>query len=190
MLRRLRTFIAVEISAEIQAAAQKLVCKLAAVDADVKWVEPSNYHFTMKFLGDVPMDEIYEVCAAVERATAQNPAFELSVYGVGAFPEVERPRTLWVGVDLGAEEMVQLAESIESELHELGYPRERRRFRPHLSLGRVRRQTPQIAALSREIAACAEVDLGALFVDAATVFTSKLGREGPKYEAIGHGELA
>ncbi len=190
MKQRVRTFVAVETSEAVRAAAAKLIRKFARCDANVRWVEPENMHLTLKFLGDVDALEIPDVCRAVEQAVAEVPGFSFNVAGAGAFPKIERPRTLWLGVTSGAEELIELNKQIEKGLKTLGYPPDNRRFSPHLTLGRVKRTGPELDELSELITSLADHPVGTTAVDEVTVFSSELTREGPVYQALSHAALA
>jgi RNA 2',3'-cyclic 3'-phosphodiesterase len=186
----LRTFIAVEIAPNIRSSAQRLIERLRISQAKVKWIEPENLHFTLKFLGDVPAAEINDVCRAVEKAAAPFTPFELVAKGCGAFPSPARPRTVWMGVNDGAEPMELLVQAIERSLEPLGFAREHRRFTPHLTLGRVR-EGPAVGLLQLAdlITKLAEFDAGSMIIDEVTVFSSTLSRGGAKYEALSRIEL-
>ncbi len=189
MKQRIRTFVAVEISPAVRQAAAEVVGELATGAADVKWVEPENLHLTLKFLGDVNSREIPDVCRKVQQAAAPRQPFPLVVRGAGAFPSVARPRTIWLGVKEGSDEITTLTERLESALAELGFGRESRRFHPHLTLGRVRRGGPGLAALSENLQALAEWEVGRFAVDQLVVFSSQLSRSGPIHEALARAPL-
>jgi len=189
MSQRVRTFVAVEAPPELQSRAGELINRLRAVDAKVKWVEPRNLHWTLKFLGNVEMVEIPDVCAAVEEATRQIGSFDLEARGAGAFPTLRNPRTIWMGVGEGSEQMVELHGAIERSLSKLGFREEGRRFRPHITLGRVRDGGSAPTELAKLLEANADFDGGLSTVFDVAVFSSVLGREGPTYEALGHLDL-
>lgn len=188
MKKTLRTFVAVEISKPIRAQAAELIAALDGTAADVKWVETHNLHLTLKFLGDVHQREVAEVCRAVQQATGELAAFELEVLGAGAFPNLDRPRTVWLGAGMGAEEMVILHDRIEAELAELGYREEHRRFQPHLTIGRVRGGMG-IIELGELVKQHADFPAGMMKVEKVTVFSSKPTSAGPIYESIGTARL-
>lgn len=190
MKQRVRTFVAVEISEAVRSAAGKIIRQLAKCDANVRWVEPENMHLTLKFLGEVGSLELPDVCRAVEEAVAEVPGFTFDVGGVGAFPKVDRPRTIWLGVTSGIEELSELHKAIENTLYKLGYPPENRRFSPHLTLGRVKHAGPELAELSERISSLADQRAGTAAVDEVTVFSSELTREGPVYQPLSHAPLA
>jgi 2'-5' RNA ligase len=189
MPQRVRTFVAVEAPPEVQSRATELIHRLRAVDANVKWVEPHNLHWTLKFLGNVDMVEIPDVCAAVEAATRQFAPFDLEARGAGAFPNLRNPRTIWLGVGEGVEEMVALHGAVERELAKLGFREEGRRFRPHITLGRVREGGAPPGELTKLLENNAEFDGRLSTVFDVTVFSSSLRRDGPTYEALGHLDL-
>jgi 2'-5' RNA ligase len=184
MKSTVRTFIAVEIEEDVRRAAAKLVEELRAAGAEVSWVAPHNMHLTVKFLGDVAAEQIPGVCQTVARAVADIASFDLEVRGVGAFPNTARPRTIWVGTRAGEAQLASLADRLEAALTQLGFARERRPFRGHLTLGRVRRPGPALAALTPMLNQRAELEFGRSRVHEVVVFSSQLARGGSIYEAL------
>ena len=189
MKQTLRTFVAVEITSAVRSAAEGLIDRLRAVGADVKWVEPQNLHLTLKFLGDVRTSDTAQVCKAVAEGAAEVEPFAIEVRGAGAFPHARRPRTLWVGVGEGETEMVDLHQHVETALAQLGYPKEHRRFHPHLTIGRVRRGGPAVAELGAALDRQRDFAAGRVAVSRLAIFSSRLQRDGPVYEALAHAEL-
>lgn len=189
MTQTFRTFVAIELEEAIRQRVASLIQKLAWVPADVKWVEPHNLHLTLKFLGDVEQGQIARVCEAVARAAAEVPAFEFELRSTGAFPNLGRPRTIWVGAGEGQQAVAELARYIEKALEPLGYPREGRRFQAHLTIGRVRRGGPALAELADRLQALNDVELGRTAVEQVVVFSSRLSVSGPTYEALGRAAL-
>ena len=116
MAQTYRTFIAVEISPGIADQAARLIGRLSRTGAKVKWVDPGNLHLTLNFLGDVEALLIPDICKAVSAAVADIDGFDLELAGVGAFPNVAKPRTIWLGAQKGEEEMVVLRDAIEAAL--------------------------------------------------------------------------
>jgi 2'-5' RNA ligase len=184
MSRPLRTFVAVAVSHEVRIRARQLVDALSCTAAKVRWVEPENLHYSLKFLGDVELLEIPRVCEAVTRAALDLPPFEIIARGAGAFPDVARPRTIWLGVADGSQQMIELNEAIERELAPLGFRREQRRFRPHLTIGRVRGGPAGLGELGQLVQQHADFVGGVVSVDEVVVFSSELGRDGPTYEPL------
>lgn len=190
MAKRVRTFIAVEVPLEVMSRAIQVSERLQIAQAKVSWVKADNLHLTLKFLGDVPDNELNDVCAAVKAAAATLSAFEAMIRGVGAFPNVRRPRTIWLGVEKGRDQLIELFEAIEDHLHPLGFRRDGRRFRPHLTIGRVRSITAANEELAELIQKRAETEFGMIIVDEITVFSSLLTPQGAVHHPLGHGPLA
>ena len=142
-MQPLRTFVAVEISPEVRSSALRLIERLKVAPAKVTWTKAANLHYTLKFLGDVAAERTNEICRAVQEAVGPFSPFEIVAQGVGAFPAVSHPRTLWLGVSDGAEQMELLFQAVERLLEPLGFPKEHRRFTGHVTLGRVRESGPR-----------------------------------------------
>jgi 2'-5' RNA ligase len=184
-----RTFVAVEIPLEVKEHARRLIEALRGTPAKVKWVGPDAMHWTLKFLGDVDMLETPKICQAVARAVEPMAPFDVEARGAGAFPDLRRPRTVWIGMGQGSEPMVDMHDRIERELAGLGYRPEGRRFRPHLTIGRVRNSPQGIEELGRLIQEHADFETGLSTVYEVVVFASELGPDGPTHEPLGHAEL-
>ncbi len=185
----IRTFVAVEIGEAIRRAAVALIEELRAASAEVSWVAPHNMHLTVKFLGDVAAERVPQVSAAVAEAVAEAPSFDLEVCGVGAFPNVSRPRTIWIGTGAGEAQLADLAGRIDKALTKLGFAREGRDFRGHLTLGRVRRPSPGLTAVSQMLREQSGLEFGRTTVREVIVFSSQLQRGGPIYNAMSRATL-
>ncbi len=186
-MQLLRTFVAVEISPEVRSSALRLIERLKVAPAKVTWTKGANLHYTLKFLGDVAAERTNDICRAVQESVGPFTPFEIVAQGVGAFPAVSHPRTLWLGVSDGAEQMELVFQAVERLLEPLGFPKEHRRFTGHVTLGRVRESSRGgLEELSGLLKKHAEFDAGAMTVDSVTVFSSTLGREGPTYEVLSH----
>jgi len=134
----IRTFIAINMTNEIKESLNKIQTQLKKANADVKWVSSDGMHITLKFLGNVVIGQLEGVYQMVLEATAELNPFLLSLASLGAFPNLLSPKVVWVGVNKGKEECVNLAKRIDGNLHRLGFPVEQRDFVPHLTLGRVK----------------------------------------------------
>ena len=188
MQRWVRTFVAIEASGDICGRAVKLVDRLKSAPAKARWTDPP-LHFTLKFLGDVEILQIPEVCQIVADAVQDLRAFDLEVQGVGAFPDPSRPRTVWIGTGSGTDEMVEVHQRLDEALGEAGFRTEGRRFRPHLTIGRVRRSPEGVEELAALIENESGFNAGIMRVDELLVFSSRLERSEPVYEVLGRAEL-
>jgi RNA 2',3'-cyclic 3'-phosphodiesterase len=189
---RIRTFIAVEMSPRVIGRADVLIDKLRVAGADVTWVRPQQMHLTLKFLGDVPDTETPDICRVVKEIAGQFEPFEIIFRGAGAFPNAREPRTLWIGIDDGGEELKRLQAELDEALKtKLGYAKERRGFHPHLTIGRVKRMDNESGDhLRRLLEENAHFDADLAIVDEVVTFASFLGRQGPTHEPLHHAELS
>ena len=134
----IRTFVCLEIPETIRERIAELQSSLKQIDAHVSWVKPANIHLTLKFLGDVSPSRIARVCEAVERAAGSSSPFEVEVNGSGCFPSPRNPRVLWIGLGDLPHQLRRLHMALEDDLAREGFPREEKRFAPHLTIGRIR----------------------------------------------------
>src|SRR5690606_8650349 len=134
---RVRLFFAVKLPADEQEQLHDATARLRATDLPVRWVPPEHLHVTLKFLGTVAEPLVAAVQDAGARAAAGLAPFDARLGGIGAFPNVRRPRVVWVGVR-DAEPLLRLHAALEQALAPLGFAPEDRAFQPHVTLGRVR----------------------------------------------------
>jgi 2'-5' RNA ligase len=188
-MKRLRTFIAVDLGKPIRERLVSLQERLAGTGAPVKWVETPNLHVTLLFLGEVDQRDVPAVCqAAADVCTGQAP-FTLAVEGVSCFGDPRRPRTLWVGVESGAAELCALHDALEPPLLDLGcYRREERRYTPHITIGRVKNDRPS-SALAQELAKLTRWQAGQTPVREILVMSSELTADGPIYTVMSRAKL-
>ncbi len=181
MARRMRTFIAVAIDKRTRDRVADLQERLSESGADVKWVEEKNLHLTLLFLGEVDERTVPEVCRAVAEVAAQHKPFELTIESVGGFPSARQPKILWVGVGEGKEELIALHDDLELPLLEMGcYRREARKYTPHLTLGRVKRDE-DAETLAAPLMKRVGWEGGRTSVREVLVMSSELRYEGPEY---------
>ncbi|MCJ7645372.1 RNA 2',3'-cyclic phosphodiesterase, partial [bacterium] len=117
----MRTFIAVAISSEVREKIAKIQAEFRRGGPDVKWVEPENLHFTLKFLGEVDEDKLLGVIEKTRLGVAGVSSFRVHLSGLGSFPNLKSPRVVWVGVSEGKQELKNLSERIEENLSYLGF---------------------------------------------------------------------
>lgn len=126
-----RLFVAIDLTES----AKEAVSKLCGGLPGVKWVDPTQMHLTLRFIGDA--DEVLFRCIKEELATVAAPAFRMLLRGVGRFPPKRDPRVLWVGVER-SEQLIRLQSLVEQALARAGLEPEERPFSPHITLARLR----------------------------------------------------
>lgn len=134
----IRSFIAVEIDPPKKQKLSALISNLKTSEAGVKWVNESQMHLTLKFLGDIKEEKVREISDTLKSVADTSSAFSIRLSSIGAFPNMHKPRVIWIDIDKGKEELKLLAGQIENELEKSGFTREKRGFKAHLTLGRVK----------------------------------------------------
>ncbi|HEY1371831.1 MAG TPA: RNA 2',3'-cyclic phosphodiesterase [Candidatus Binatia bacterium] len=177
-----RLFVAVKISPDVADRICRAQDQLAPLLKDIRWIKRESLHLTLKFLGHVDDVKIGDIQTAAEAAVAPLLRFTVSCRGLGAFPDIRRPRVLWAGLEGGA--LPALAEATEQALEPLGFPREKRDFRPHLTIGRWREGARGGDALRRVVDEWRNRDFGTFAVDEAVLFQSTLRRDGAVYTKL------
>lgn len=194
--RRLRLFVAVELPAGAKDALAAAVGQLRGLTpAGVRWVNPAGIHLTLKFLGEVDSGLVEPLRAALQEATAgmDKAAFPLRLDGLGVFPNRREPRVIWAGVGGDLETLVEVQGRVDDAAAALGLARERRAFRPHLTLGRVRdgvtpaarRELGSVVAEQGPAVAAAY----AWDVEEISLIRSVLTPQGAVYSALGTARL-
>ena len=183
----LRSFIAVEIPAEIQTANAQATAPLKNTLPKplIRWVAPQNVHLTLKFLGDVSPANLEQLAGTLKVEAASHEMFSMSVGGLGAFPNPRRARVIWIGLD-APPALAALQRGVDAAAAQLGYPREERPFSPHLTIGRVTQTaSPSDVQLLRSALESAQVDiLGNVRVAAIHIFKSDLRSGGSVYTRL------
>jgi 2'-5' RNA ligase len=177
---RFRSFISVDIEPTDSLAA--LLESLRSADADLKVVKPGNLHVTLKFLGNIDDTAVDEVALRIERAAEGLPPFRTIMRGMGAFPSLSNIRVIWVGLE-NAEGLSMLAERLDSSLLELDFEKDKKGFKPHLTVARTR-SARGAAGLHELINSNVATEFGSSEVGRITLKKSVLTPQGPQYSDI------
>jgi len=184
----MRSFIAIALNEDLKAELAGLQSFLKASGADVKWVQKDNIHITLKFLGDVQEERISFVKTALDDIAEKNRTFEIALGGIGAFPKPSFPKVIWVGMQKGSAESSGLAKMIEERLERIGFSKEERPFRSHVTIGRVR--SPKHTEALQEKMLTARLKHALIQkVTTITLFKSQLTSQGPIYTVIHESNL-
>ena len=175
----MRVFIAVDLSNEIRNALREVQHELRPLSDSARWVAPESIHITLKFLGEVPEKRIEEIDAQL--AGLSWKPFTVTVRGVGFFPGNRSPRVVWAGME--APTMQGLAEQLDTRMERLGFEKEKRAFRPHITLARAS-DTRMDSSLVTAAAKFEEHEFGAFVVDRVFLFRSTLKASGAIYEKL------
>ena len=179
----MRLFVAVNLPTATRGRLWEEVEPLRAGKYPVKWVDAAALHLTVKFLGDVDEAKRVEVERGLEAAVGDTKTFNLAVGEFGTFPPVKQPRVLWVGCEtLPVLEL--LADGVEREMAAIGFPVEGRPFRPHVTIGRVKRDArpAQLEGLRDQLKSLEFFEEPN--IESIDLMRSHLGPTGPRYELL------
>jgi 2'-5' RNA ligase len=178
----LRCFIAIEIPGVVKKEIAEVADILKKYDADIKWVTVDNLHVTLKFLGSTPEKSVPEIRESLLKAVSSFQPFYIKISGTGLFPNRKFPRVIWVGVGNG-ETLPKLAADIDVSMSLLGYKKEEREFKPHLTLGRVRSQKGTVSVVN-ELDNFKDKEFGSFTVGRIKLMRSELKPKGPEYSCL------
>ncbi|MGD1975624.1 MAG: RNA 2',3'-cyclic phosphodiesterase [Desulfobacterales bacterium] len=136
----LRTFIALELPPSLISLLAKVQEDLQSMGLRAKWVRPGNIHLTLKFLGNINSADIDNIGRAMVDAVGNINTFNLVAEGIGVFPGIKRPRVIWVGLKGQVQLLFAMQRLLEDNLAALGYKKEKRPFKGHLTLGRFKQR--------------------------------------------------
>ena len=147
----MRLFVAINLPPELRQDIWNAAGPLReAAGSRVRWVPPDALHLTLKFLGTVDQGRVPDLAGAVDAAARGAKPFSLPLDGFGAFPSPRRPQIVWLGCEaVPALELLQ--HHVERSMQPLGFPVDGRPFRPHLTIGRVRRDERVPRGLATQI---------------------------------------
>jgi 2'-5' RNA ligase len=177
----MRAFIAIDLHESIRAALRRKQASFRSVSPEARWTNPEGIHLTLKFLGEISEAKVREVSAAL-KSLDRFERFTVAVKGFGFFPGAQRPRVFWAGVEAPAN-LIQLAEQVDEAMQRIGFAREERAFRPHLTVARFKVPQPQ-PALQALLAQEGEQELGNFVVSEFFLFESKLSPRGAEYRKV------
>jgi 2'-5' RNA ligase len=134
----IRTFIAIELPPSVISLLEKVQEDLKSMRLRAKWVRPENIHLTLKFLGNINPGDTGKIGAAMTDAVDNFAPLNLVAGGVGVFPGIKRPRVIWLGLGGQIQLLIAMQRVLEDNLAALGFKKEKRPFKGHLTLGRFR----------------------------------------------------
>ena len=172
----IRAFIAIEIDPQLIQQISEMVADLKPRIAGIRWVSQTNFHLTLKFLGDILESNIEPIAQALELALRPFPRFTINAKGLGVFPDLRRPRVLWIGLE--GKKLLELASKVETALDPLGFLPEKRGFQPHLTVGRWRQFDRSSIKFADELEKWQGHEFGESTVAEVIFFQSELKREG------------
>ena len=140
MSETIRSFIAIELPETIISSIGKVQQGMKSYGLKMKWVRPESIHLTLKFLGNIPVDDLDRVGDAMTDTAENFGPVSLAARGIGVFPNMRRPRVVWVGISGQVQQLVDVQAALDERLMKIGFTKEKRSFKGHLTLGRIKQR--------------------------------------------------
>lgn len=148
----------------------------------IRWVDPENFHLTLKFLGNTPEDKIDLISEVISSTVESYGKFDFDLKNTGIFGSSYKPRVIWFGIH-DAEQIKSLGMELIKKLDVAGFSKDRQNFVTHLTIGRITRIVDK-QIFNREIEKVREVFLQHIIVDKVILYESILSSKGPTYKVI------
>ena len=178
------------LGAQIEKTLDHIISDLKQSAAAVRWVAPNNIHLTLRFLGDTDPTRVGELKALMDETAKHHTTVQTRIDLLSAFPNLKRPRIFWAGCSDRevTGRLCELADCVEQEIQKLGFEPANKLFKPHLTLGRVKRPDN----LDRLVATVGQYDLPTLdlYLDKMVLFRSTLTSDGPIYSRLHEASLS
>lgn len=175
-----RVFLAIPLPTTLQDAIAALQGDLRGRLAAARWTQPGNLHLTLHFFGDISQEFLEKLKVSMLSVKGCSRPFAVHVQGLGAFPSPRRPRVIWLGLQPG-HQLKRLHENCMKILHEAGLAEGAGPYSPHLTIGRLRQQKPNLTDLCKSVA-CSPI--GQLPVDRLILYESRLHPGGAEHIPI------
>jgi RNA 2',3'-cyclic 3'-phosphodiesterase len=180
---KIRTFIAIPLPDKLKQDVDKLIVGFKPLADGISWVRAANLHFTLRFLGDIESDSVPDLKQSIESQLAGFGQFKICLSGLGCFPDLNRPRVVWVAAAGDIEKMKELAGKVESACRQADFGSADKPFAPHLTIGRVKFPSGLEKLIGNLKTAKFETD--SFTVEKIIIFKSDLTPRGPIYNALG-----
>ncbi len=179
----MRTFVAIDLEPEIKKNLSKFIQKLDSHNPNIRWTKNQGMHLTLKFIGEIPDEREDDIKSVLMDISLKHARFPLKLAGTGTFPPRSRhPRILWLGIEENPK-LRSVQNDVESKLEKMSIPREKRKFHPHLTLGRVK-SSHNIAPVLEKLTENINTEFGKMEVTEVTLFKSTLKPSGAEYDAL------
>lgn len=145
----IRTFVAIDLPEDVRADLVSVMSDLGREIRGVRWVRPEGLHLTLKFLGDIDEKTVPPLAGELDAVARGCRPLNLSVEGLGAFPDARRPRVIWAGLSGDLAVLGDLASRVDRVCTSFGVKPEKRPFRAHITIGRLK--VPTMVNLNKEL---------------------------------------
>jgi 2'-5' RNA ligase len=186
----IRSFLAFELPLDIKEIVARVSSEIRKSPLNVRCVHVDNIHLTVIFMGNIKTGDIVNIGTEVEKVCFRYSPFDISLREMGFFPNKRNPRVLWLGLDGDLERMSHFRDSLQKQLGPFGIKEEKRRFTPHLTLGRFRNSHKGKSHLNEFIMRYRDLTSPVCPLTELILFQSTLKPSGAEYTKLGSWPLS
>ncbi len=183
----IRLFIALPLEKKVEDRLNDIITQLEPYGGRVKYVNPKNIHLTLKFLGNTEPELVEKIIKNIDQVAAKFNSVKTNLSHIGTFPDWKHPRVIWIGIDETKEILPKIAKQIEIAMKPLGWEKIDKKFRAHLTLGRIKdnRDLEDLINFAKNY----KIEPIPLKFDRITLFQSTLTNRGPFYKILHEAKL-
>lgn len=189
----IRSFLAFELPEEIRNIVRDSLREMKRSALDTRWTREENIHITLVFMGNLPEESVQKIGKTVEEICGNYTSFNIQLKGIGAFGGRNNARVLWFGLDGDIERMGVFRDHLQKNLESFGIKQEKRKFRPHLTIGRFRKGSKNVKDLDQTLRQYGGISSPLCEIKELVLFKSDLKPEGAVYTRVKvfplHGKL-
>ncbi len=186
----IRSFLAFVMPKEIKGVLKRVSGEMIKCPLNVRWVKVNHTHLTVIFIGNISTDYLDDLNETVRDICQLFGPFRIALKGVGVFPGKRSPRVLWIGLDGDIERMSHFRNTLQKHLKPFGIREDKRRFRPHLTLGRFQKNAESSALLGELLLKYENITSPACTLKELSLFKSDLKPSGAVYTRLNSWSLA
>lgn len=178
----IRSFIAFETPDHVRRIVREIQQQLQQAKADVRWETEEKFHVTIKFLGDVNENKLPQIISQIEETVTKYPIYNVKYEKLGFFPNKHSPRVIWIGCTNPDTTLISIKEELEENLINYGFESEKRKFTPHITLGRIK----SLKNINNLISTSEKINFEPMtaYITHITVMRSVLEPQGSQYSIL------
>ncbi|MCI4624741.1 MAG: RNA 2',3'-cyclic phosphodiesterase [Candidatus Magnetoovum sp. WYHC-5] len=178
----IRSFISINLPIALKTTIDNTITELKAFGRDVKWIKGEALHITMKFLGNINVERLALFEEVLTETSTMHSPFDLKFSGLGFFPNQRYPKIVWIAVNTSPA-LNKLQAEIDDKFEKLGFSKEKRKFSPHLTIGRIK-DDANTRTLTEKVLSMGNTYFGTFTVNSFFLMKSDLQKDGAKYTVI------
>lgn len=178
----IRLFIALHIQQSIREYFAEIIKDFRTKGGKIKWVEPENMHLTLKFLGNTEASLVDNIKTQLNKVSTNFTQLNSNLSNLGGFPSLKKPKVIWVDLERNRDQIIEMAKSIDTSLSEIGFTSDSKPFKPHLTLGRIKKEV-ELEQLTDYLSGY-RLEKKDIIFDSLSLTKSTLTNDGPIYKSL------